>query len=193
MLSAAWVASMPTMLVKVASEAVTPAMRSYMRFAWSLFNVAAAPKLAVNSSIEPAQASALSLTRDVAASRPDSFKFGVAIPFFICTSTVVSCDFDVARRYSGDLAESNVSFGRRRLFATCRPSPADPYPGCQFARVFSDVHRVTGVSKFFCECVNRLRTYMERRCHYETNQVQRGRVQDGAKLARAPVQCSTRC
>src|ERR1700730_1625042 len=133
MLSAAWVASIPTMLVRVASEAVTPAMRSYRRLAWSLFKVAAEARLAVNRSNEPAQISVLNRARDVAASRPESFKFGVAIPFFICTSTVVSCDFVVARRYFGGPAESNVSFGRRRLFATCRPTPAWPYPGCQFA------------------------------------------------------------
>src|SRR5882672_11856281 len=97
------------------------------------------------------------------------FIFGVAIPFFICTSTGMSCDFDVAQIYLAKKTSSNVSSERRRCFATYRRTTVRLYPAASFAKVYSLMHRETDVAKFFCECVNRMRTGIERRCGSEAN------------------------
>ena len=36
-------------------------------------------------------------------------------------------------------------------------------------RISAPMHRESDVSNFFCECVNRTRTSMERRCRYDTH------------------------
>jgi hypothetical protein len=66
------------------------------------------------------------------------FRFGSAIPLFICTSTRVSCDFDVPRIYAVEMPESNVSSARRRRFATLTSGSHRPYPASQFAIVYAD-------------------------------------------------------
>lgn len=97
-----------------------------MRFAWSLL-IPAACAFALSSASEQAQTRARTTCVAVpAAAIPCRAPVisGVAIPFFICTSTGVSCDFDVMQIYAAKKPSSNVSSERRRCFATWRlPKP----------------------------------------------------------------------
>ena len=82
--------------------------------------VPARARCAPSSASAPAHAVArsASVTRRGIAARRAICLIGFSIPFFICTSTRVSCGFDVARIYAANKASSNVSSERRRRFAT---------------------------------------------------------------------------
>ena len=84
------------MLASTEAEGGMPAMRLYMRVAWSAFGEAACAFM--KSASAPAQvvARSASVTRRGRAARPTSCVIGFSIPYFMCTSTRVSCGFNVA-------------------------------------------------------------------------------------------------
>src|SRR6185312_10787104 len=144
------------------------AMRSYMRFARSLL-VVCAPTPVLSSASVMAQAMArLRFVAAFGAGACAPFISGFAIPFFICTSTGMSCDFDVAQIYRAKTPSRNVSSERRRRFATYPRTPVRLYPSASFAKSRSMAHRETDVAKVFCECVNRLHQELERSRGFET-------------------------